>query len=71
MERLDQMIAETRAERVGFWQRSAACAGDYDRRGFLIDAAALAIRETALLDARAAVVGRREPGFERAISRAS
>lgn len=64
MEHLDRLIAATRADRAELKARAEACAGDFDRKGFGIEAAACAIREMALLEARRAIVGRVEPGYE-------
>lgn len=62
--RLDRLIAEVRADRAEFRDRAARCAGTHDKRGYEIEAAACAIREKALLDARRSVLGRVDPGFE-------
>lgn len=62
--RLDRLIADVRADRADFRGRAQGCAGTHDKRGFEIEAAACAIREKALLDARKAVLGRVDPGFE-------
>lgn len=64
MAELDRMIAEVRAQRLEYRARGRGLAGIFDKRGLEIDAAACAIREKALLDARRAIVGRTDPGFE-------
>lgn len=55
MEELDRMILEVQQQRADFRDRADRCQGLYDREGYRIDAAACAIRERALLDARRAV----------------
>lgn len=63
MNKLDALILETHERRVELHLHARRCAGEYDRSGYQIEALACAIREKALLDARAAVVGHIEPGF--------
>lgn len=55
MTELDAMIAETRQDRRYFRQRFL----ETGNHGFSIEAAACAIREKALLDARERLFGRR------------
>lgn len=57
---LDQLIAATRADRK-HWHDRFAKNGNH---GHSIEACAAAVREKALLDAREAIVGSVEPGFE-------
>lgn len=64
MKPLDDEIAKVRAERREAHDRARRIAGTHDRRGLEIDAGALSIRERALLDARALVLGEVQPGYE-------
>ncbi len=49
------MIAEVQQQRADYRARAQRCQGRFDREGYQIDAAACAIRERALLDARRAI----------------
>ncbi len=60
MVELDALIEATRADRAFFHRRFH----ETHNHGHAIEASACAIRERALLEARAAVVGRVDPGFE-------
>lgn len=55
MSEIDRMIAEVQAQRLAFRQHAQRCAGVHDRHGYQIEAAACAIRERALLDAKRAM----------------
>ena len=58
MEKLDLLIRATREDRRWFHDKSRT------NRGYKVDALACAIRERALLDAREAIVGKVEVGYD-------
>lgn len=60
MQKLDALIEAVRADRAFFHLRYR----ETNNHGHAIEASACAIRERALLEARAAVLGRIDPGFE-------